>query len=211
MTAWGSCEAPQDKRVRNWAYKDIYIYVCIYVNTFVHVYLCMYIYIYINTYIYIHVSLRLYVCMQRICTHINIYIYIYAYMDLYTHMHLPRSVSLLYVYICMQICIYTYTILIFGLPNRDKPGDTALPEKPPTFPAVRAVRRIAKEMRECTKEQNPKPDIVQTQALGFQCCFFLGRGVEVGARTWRTSKRALNSLGSGTLLFSPALHFSLAS
>ena len=71
----------QSRRIRQkgqwWSYKQIWLYVHIYIhkyNKYVYIYMYVYIYnlyIYVCVYIYIHILLYIYVCMR---------IYIYAYM-----------------------------------------------------------------------------------------------------------------------------------
>jgi len=89
----------------------IYIYVCMYVYTYLCIY--MYIYMYTCTYIYVYVYMcmyiyTVYICRYIcICIHIYMYIYIiYIYIYMYTYEYIHKHI---YMYICRAIILLMYT------------------------------------------------------------------------------------------------------
>ena len=83
----------------------IYIYICIYIYTCIHI--CIYIYIHVYTYIYIHIYRCIYTYIHvSICIHVFIYTCIYVYTCVYIYMY---TYTCIYTYIHMYMCIYIYT------------------------------------------------------------------------------------------------------
>ena len=87
-------------------YLYIHVYIDTYIHIFVHIYLCIYIYIYIHVhlFVYLYTYMHIYIYMY-LCTNICIYKYtnthIYIFIEIHVYMHVK-------IYAETNMCIYIY-------------------------------------------------------------------------------------------------------
>ena len=90
------------------SWKDLYIYIYMYICIYVYMYICIYVCMYICIYVYMYICIYVY---MYICIYVYMYIciYVYMYICIYVYMYICIYV---YMYICiyvyMYICIYVY-------------------------------------------------------------------------------------------------------
>ena len=79
-------------------YREIFLYIMVYLRRWIYIYIHIYTYIYIYIYIYTHIFTYIYIYIYiYIFTYIHIYMYIYIYICIY-----------IYIYICLCIYIHIY-------------------------------------------------------------------------------------------------------